>query len=119
MRRHLFAFALFALAPLAGCFGDDDAGYYQSCADGEQCLSDTTCFTVAFERDRDGAMCTANCETDADCPFGGACFGLVGDPVEQRVCFERCRDDRDCPPEFLCANAERDGEIVDAICLPR
>lgn len=114
--RHLLAFAFSLLA--FGCFTNDDrAGIYESCGD-DSCQSGLTCYTVAFEVGRDGAMCTDNCETDADCPFGGACFGLVGDPVEQRVCFERCDFDDDCPRNFLCANAEYMGEVVDGICLP-
>lgn len=115
--RPLLSASIFALA-LVGCVSDNDVGYYERCRDTSDCIPEATCFRVAFERDRDGAMCTLNCTDDADCPGNAACFGLVGDPVEQQVCFQRCIDDRDCPATFVCANAERDGMVVDAICLP-
>ncbi|MEM9069613.1 MAG: hypothetical protein AAGE52_13960 [Myxococcota bacterium] len=104
---------------VSGCF-DNGArvGLYEACGDTSDCAGTATCFTVAFERDRDGAMCTINCEDDRECPGNAACFALVGDPVDQNVCFERCVDDLDCPLNFVCANAERDGVVVDAICLP-
>jgi len=117
MMRALLSTSILALA-LTGCISDGDVGYYERCRDTSDCIADVTCFRVAFERDRDGAMCTVNCEADTDCPGNAACFGLVGDPVDQKVCFQRCIDDGDCPPTFVCADAERDGMVVDAICLP-
>ena len=115
--RHLLLAALFSVLAM-GCFSNDDrVGIYESCAS-DPCQAGLTCYTVAFEAGRTGSMCTDQCEVTADCPFGGACFGLVGDPVEQRVCFERCDVDFDCPRNFICANAEYMGEIIDGICLP-
>ena len=32
--------------------------------------------------------------------------------------YGRCDVDFDCPRDFICANAEYMGEIVDGICLP-
>ncbi len=108
---------VFGLA--SGCSNGADKGFYELCSDGE-CMGGTSCDTIAWERGRDGAMCTADCESDADCPFGGACFGLVGDPVDQKVCFARCDVDRDCAGGggYVCADAELEGSVVAGICLP-
>jgi len=102
----------------AGCLAEDGNDFYEPCADNGDCVAGTECFRVAFERGRDGRMCTDTCSDDVDCPYGGACWGLEGDPVDQRVCFERCFSDRDCPPRFVCADAEMGGVVVDSICLP-
>ncbi len=109
--------ALFVIA----CGGDDDVGtanLYESC-DTRSCdsLADA-CYTVAFEDDRDGTMCSRECDTSADCSGDAACFALYGDPSDKQVCFERCLEDRDCASGFFCADAERDGVVVDSICLP-
>lgn len=116
MRR--FLAPLFVLGLFVGCASDDDVGrdFYELCSRTPQCMAGTECNTIAWEEGRDGAMCTAGCESDADCPYGGLCFGLVGDPVDQRVCFERC--DLTCAPGFVCADAEMDGMVVAGICLP-
>lgn len=113
--RRLLALLSLTLLAAAGCGSDVGRDYYELCS-GNQCQAGTECNTIAWEDGRDGAMCTAQCETDADCPYNGLCFGLVGDPVDQRVCFERC--ELSCAPGFVCADAEMDGMVVAGICLP-
>ncbi|MEM6960040.1 MAG: hypothetical protein AAF411_22620 [Myxococcota bacterium] len=102
-----------------------DAGFYEACSASETCTGDATCTVVAFEVGRTGAMCTAECVVDEDCPRAGSCFELVGDPVEgKRVCYQPCLDDFDCDPGFTCADATMTDpdtgqvRVVDQICLP-
>ncbi len=114
---------------LSACGGDDDSGghptpLYAACATTTECGAPAdTCITIAWEPGRDGAMCSLYCDNagvaSPDCPSGGSCWELVGDPVPgTRICYESCTSDTDCPLDFTCANAEMDGTIVDHICLP-
>jgi hypothetical protein len=119
---------LAAIVTATACGGDDDgtlAPLYASCTSVAQCaMPADSCITIAWEPGRDGAMCSLYCDAvgvgSPDCPGGGSCWELVGDPVPgTRICYDRCDPDVGCPrPGFTCANAEMEGMVVDYICLP-
>ncbi len=113
---HLLCPALLCLGAL-GCSPTD--GWYEDCDSSSACVGSTVCVRVAFEEGRTGRMCSAQCERHADCPFGGACYELVGDPQPGlRYCYARCVDELDCAPGFTCADAQMGDTTVDGICLP-
>ena len=117
MARWLFSLVL-ALSFAVGCQGSG-LPLYESCGSAADCDDDADdCFTVAWEVGRTGTMCSAYCSVHADCVGNSACYELVGDPRMERVCFKRCDSDLDCPADAQCVDAEMDGGIVDAICLP-
>ena len=112
---------ILAIASLvAACSSEGD--YYSRCDSTSDCNSNLACYTVAFEVGRDGTMCSDSCVDDNDCPFGGACYELIGDPIEgQRICYDRCIAARnDCAIGFECRPTldEADNPTGDAICLP-
>ncbi len=107
---------------LGGCFVEsrhDYSDFYESCSETSDCRSGAdACFLVDWI-DGSGRMCSSWCEDDLDCPGWSACYELVGDPRGSSICYGRCESDLDCDVGFLCADAIMDGEVVDAICLPR
>lgn len=118
------AIAVSALVVLAGgCFVEsrrDYADFYESCQATSDCRAAAdACFFVAWVAGGGGRMCSAYCESDAECPGRSACYELVGDPSGAQICYARCDNDLDCDPSFTCADAtSSDGTVIDSICLP-
>lgn len=100
---------------LAGCFASDSE-FYESCDDTDDCLAGATCWRIAHRPGATGQMCTETCETDADCPGNAACLGLAGSDSEPSLCYLRCNPG--CSGGFACADAIRDGVVVDQVCVP-
>lgn len=105
-----------------GCIVQEDrefADLYEACVRTSDCYREADgCFLVALDAVRKDRMCSRYCEVDADCPGGGACFALEGDPSDARICFARCRRDADCELGFVCAVALEGQTAVDDICVP-
>lgn len=101
---------------LAACFASDSE-FYESCDGPDDCLEGATCWRIAHRPGATGQMCTETCETDSDCPGDAACLGLAGSDSAPSLCYLRCGD-RLCPSDFECADALRDGVVVDQVCVP-
>src|SRR5690349_16271768 len=107
MMRFGMAVAVAALGLLGGCtvesFSDKD-----------------DCFLVDIGDGRADSQCSHTCSTDVDCPGGGACYSLFGDPSGATICYQRCSSDFDCfNGGFVCTTATMGGVPTDAICIPR
>lgn len=61
-----------------------------------------------------GGLCSLWCDSDFDCPYGGACYSVSAGP---RICYERCSGDWSCPFGFACIDTVG-GQPFDSICLP-
>lgn len=123
MRRFHWFLAALALPLFAsGCIVvSDDAprlDWYDVCGYDSDCpLSSDGCFDVTVDYGSvviTDAICTGYCRADYDCPFGGACLSLSGEPA---ICYQRCDRDYDCAPGFACLQTD-DGTFLDYICLP-
>jgi len=113
-----FALGLAAL----GCGGADRV-VYQTCEETGECLAPAdACWAVEFLRVDDtrgsGAFCSLSCQTNADCPAGGVCMALAGDPNETYLCYAVCGAEQQCPAGLLCTPLEGDGVGSDDACLP-
>lgn len=103
-----------------GC--SSDAPLYAACGDDVGCEEPADrCWHVELVRSDgspgEGAICTARCENDADCPGAGVCLALAGDPDETFLCWSPCDESVDCYFGLRCTMVEgADG--VDRICLP-
>lgn len=114
-------FVVLAGLALGGCFTETDppASWFEGCGELDDCRTGTdACFDIRWTMGR-GGMCSGICQDDVDCPGNSRCFELVGDPSATRICYQRCDSDRDCASGFVCIDAEMEGMVVDAICLPR
>lgn len=114
------ALALGSLLALgAGCGSDSPP--YASCVDGADCpLPSDGCYALRFTRsdgtEGEGSMCSATCQSDADCPEEGACLALDGDAEGRFFCSARCVGSSDCYAGFVCTVVE--GAEVMRVCLP-
>lgn len=95
---------------------------YAMCEVQEDCASPSEgCFELAFTRsdgsEARGALCTLECEIDADCPEDGACVALEGDPTGTYFCAQRCVEPMDCYAGFACTVIEGATRTMQ-LCLP-
>jgi len=109
-----------ALMVAAGCGAN--APTYAGCGDDLDCgRAEDRCTRVLFTRsdgtEGDGALCTPACASDADCPEGGACVALEGDPTETFFCASRCAASADCYAGFACTEVEGADRTM-RLCLP-
>lgn len=117
--RNVLLPALALVAAVAGAGCDDPLPIYAPNCVEDGCESGT-CYRYASTASSSDSFCTAECVTDAECPFGGYCFEIDGDPNMTRACFAACSNDFDCEDGWLCT------EAIDAdtgmprgnICLP-
>ncbi len=105
---------------LSACSGD--APMYASCGDGVECDAPADgCWHVDLVRTDgstgEGALCTARCESDSDCPGDAACLALEGDPEGTFLCWSRCAAPEDCYVRLRCTEVEG-AAGVERICLP-
>ncbi len=111
LRSLLFALALGACA---------SAPMYAPCDDSRDCDEPADrCYRLRFTRsdgtDGDGTLCSKRCDADEDCPGGGTCLALAGDPDANFLCFEACGGDT-CFAGHVCTAV--DGAMTAAVCLP-
>lgn len=104
---------------LAGC--GTSSPPYAACVDDLDCPAPSdACYRLRFTRsdgtEADGRMCSAGCATDADCPEGGVCLALEGDPGETFFCAQRCEVSAHCYAGLACTMV--DGERTMQVCLP-
>jgi hypothetical protein len=112
-----------ALAALGGCAVDAAPQYlplFSECSDTSECgPAPAACFPIAWESGS-GLMCSQYCSPEQPCPDADSvCYEQVGDPVGWSICYARCMGDVDCHPSFTCAPVERNGQVIDRICMPR
>lgn len=93
---------------------------YAPCDESRDCEGPADrCYRLRFTRtdgtEGDGTLCSKRCDADADCPGGGTCLALAGDPEGTFICFEPCAGDV-CYEGHACTAV--DGASTDAICLP-
>lgn len=114
----LSAIALVAVAAGAGCSNDPLPIYTPNCIE-DGCESGT-CYRYASRPESTDSFCTADCNTDAECPFSGYCFEIAGDPNRTKACFAGCTNDLNCEDGWLCTEAiDADtGAVRGNICLP-
>jgi hypothetical protein len=110
--------AVVALA--AGC--GSGAPPYAACTDDLDCPAPSdACYRLRFTRsdgaEADGRLCSAACVGDEDCPLGGACVALEGDPAGTFFCAQRCAVSADCYAGFACTAVEG-AERTMQLCLP-
>lgn len=95
---------------------------YAECVDDLDCDAPSmACYAVRLTRsdgsEGDGAFCSADCTSDADCPEGGVCLSLEGDPSGRFFCVDRCTGSGDCYAPFVCTAVEGDASSMQ-VCLP-
>ena len=117
-RRAPFLGAALALV-LLGC--GSGAPPYAECVDDLDCGEPSdACYEVRLGRtdgtEATGAFCSATCASDAECPEGGACIALAGDPTGTFFCADRCVTAADCYAPFACTTIE--GVAAMQVCLP-
>lgn len=113
--------ALASLAVLLSTACGSSSPPYAACVDDLDCPAPSDgCYRLRFTRDdgteADGAMCSAGCATDDDCPEDGACLALEGDPTATFFCAQRCAVSGDCYAGSACTMV--DGERTMDVCLP-
>ena len=115
MRRG-FLLALFA----AACSGGNVPPYAECSSNGDCAGPSDGCYEVLYTRDdgtaAGGPFCTLQCAGDEDCPDGGTCLALVGDPERRFICFDRCADSADCFSGLTCTMTA--GGTATPACLP-
>jgi len=97
------------------------APMYAPCDESRDCESPADrCYRLRFARsdgtEGDGTLCSKRCAADDDCPGGGRCLALAGDPARTFLCFEPCRSDT-CYVGHACTAIV--GAEADAVCLPQ
>lgn len=121
-RRALTFAALLAATLLAPGCGDDSPAY-APCGGSDGCKGKQTdgCYRILLTRsdgsEGDGKLCTLECESDADCPDGGACLAFDADAERTFLCYERCEEPGDCYQGFRCTTVEAP-DAADRVCLP-
>lgn len=112
-----FVWLALLVGPMTGCGAG--APPYAECVDDLDCPN--TCYRLLFTRsdgtEATGQFCSNACEGDADCPEGGACIGLEGDPADSLFCVARCETSADCYVGLACTQLEGAAELERA-CLP-
>jgi hypothetical protein len=109
-----FAFALSGCSPAAPP--------YAVCGDGLECEAPSdACYRVTLTRS-DGTVgearvCSLACTSDDECPDGGACLALEGDPTQTFFCVERCATSSECYAGLACTTVEGAAGTMRA-CLP-
>lgn len=87
------------------CGSDDD------CPVGTDCWDITVDYGDAIVSD---SFCSAECQSDAECPDGGACQSAVfGTPL----CYQRCAFDDECVDGSACVDVVGEHHF-DPVCLP-
>jgi hypothetical protein len=114
------ALAIAALALAAGC--GSGAPPYAACVDELDCPAPSdACYRLRFTRsdgaEADGRLCSLTCASDEDCPEGGACVALEGDPENTYFCAQRCGASADCYAGFACTMVEGADRTMQ-LCLP-
>lgn len=118
MRPSLWA-ALAATLLAGACTGGIPV--YSPCDDGSDCEAPATgCYELLISRsdgsEAAGTFCSRDCETDADCPSGGTCLALAGDPEARFLCMALCTEAAHCYDGLRCTPV--DGVSGADICLP-
>ena len=95
---------------------------YVGCEEGADCDAPADgCWHVTLVRSDgttgDGALCTAACVTDADCPEEGVCLAIDGDPDRVFLCWQRCETSSDCYAGQRCTETTGTAGAT-SICLP-
>ncbi|HJL17000.1 MAG TPA: hypothetical protein RMH99_15150 [Sandaracinaceae bacterium LLY-WYZ-13_1] len=106
---------------LTGCGAG--APTYAACTDDLDCSEPSdACYRLRFTRtdgtEADGRLCSLGCASDADCPEGGACVALDGDPEARFFCAARCETSTDCYAGFACTRVEGADRTMQ-LCFPR
>ena len=95
---------------------------YAECVDELDCPAPSdACYELRFTRsdgtEAEGRMCSLACASDADCPEGGACVALAGDPSSTFFCAQRCEASADCYAGFACTAVDGADRSM-RLCLP-
>ena len=107
--------AVLAALVLSAC---SDVPLYSACDSHDDCVPEAdACFEIDWIQGQ-GLMCSLYCQDDSDCFGDAVCYNLTGDPVDNRICYQRCIDNNDCDQGFTCADALTGSTDRDDICLP-
>jgi hypothetical protein len=114
------AFTLGLALSSGGCTGGLPA--YAPCEDGRGCDDPAqACYELRLTRsdgsEATGRLCSQRCASDADCPEGGACLSLEGDPEGRLLCLARCEGPEGCYQGLRCTEVTGASATM-AACLP-